>query len=339
MLQRETPAPAPETQAEATPKETPAPATPEAEPAAPEAQPEAEAKPAEEAPAPEAETPPEAQDAPEDGDLSQEESGLDDETKARLSKAIKKRIGKEKARQAELETKLAAAEKAAAEAAARAAEIAQALEAAKPMPVYAESANDPLAKAQDLNALQAEYHKAKTALRDAEALLDQGVPEEGIRIGNDVYTEQDLKAIKRNAKVMLEDSIPAKAQFLQAKQAFTQRAAQEFAYLQDKNSPDYIRHQAAFQALPVLRALPNADYIIGAVLAYEKSKAKSPAAAAAVPAKPKTSVSQVAASAAPAARARENGDGVARRKVESERQALLKKGNLTARETAAYFAL
>jgi hypothetical protein len=344
MLLRESakaPAPVP-AEAQATAPETQGEA-----PAEPEVQPEAQAKPEAEAKevAPEGEAPKEvAPDAEAEGDdLSQEHDGFDDDTKARVSKIVSKRLAREKAKAAEkltaLEAQVAQAAAEAAAAKARADELVKTLEAARPMPVYDAGPNDPLAKAEDLSALQAEYNKAKTALRDAEELLDQGVPEEGIAIGQQTFTESDLKAIRRNAKRLLEDQIPAKAQFIQAKQGWTQKASAEFTYLGDKNSQDYVKHMAAYQSLPMLRGLPNADYIIGAVLAYEKSKEqKSATKPVAVPAK-KAPASQVASSAAPVVRTREANDTKSNRDVDQKKQAILKKGNLTAKDAAAYFAL
>jgi len=344
MLLRESakaPAPVP-AEAQATAPETQGEA-----PAAPEATPEAVAKPEAEAKevAPEGETPKEVAPEPdaEGDDLSQEHDGFDDDTKARVSKIVSKRLAKEKAKAAEkltaLEAQVAQASAEAVAAKARADELVKALETARPVPTYEAGPDDPLAKAEDLPALQAEYNKAKSALRDAEELLDQGVPEEGISIGQQTFSESDLKAIRRNAKRLLEDKIPAKAQFLQAKQGWGQKAQSEFAYLSDRNTPEYVKHMAAYQSLPMLRGLPNADYIIGAVLAYEKGKEQKAAAKPAAAAPKKAPAAQVASSASPSVRTREPNDTKSNREVESKKQAILKKGNLTAKDAAAFFAL
>ncbi len=327
-------APVPETPAEA--EKAPAEAIPEAE-----AKTEVEVKEA----APEAETPVEAAPEAETEDvLSHEDSGFDDETKARISKIVSKRLAKEKAKAAEkltaLEAQYAQAQAEAAAAKAKADELLQAVQSSQPVPTYEAGPDDPLGKVSTLPELQTAYNKAKTALRDAEELLDNGVPEEGIAIGNQTFTESDLKAIKRNAKRLLEDQIPAKAQYLQAKQAWSQTVAKEFAYLNDKNSAEYVRHQAAYNTMPGLRNYPNSDYIIGAVLAYEASKAKKAEPAKVAPAvKPKPPASPVAASAAPSGRTRETGDVGTRREVEAKKTAMLKKGNLTAKDAEAFFAL
>ena len=340
MLKRET-APAPAS-IPAVADSAPVPETPAEAPAPVEAAPEAEAKPEVEAKevAPETEAAPEAE--AEGDDVLSQEHGFDDETKARVSKIVSKRLAKEKAKAAEklkaAEALVANAQSELATARARADELVRTIETSRPVPTYNEGPDDPLAKADSLPALQAEYNKAKSALRDAEDLLDRGVPEEGVTIGNQTFTETDLKAIRRNAKRLIEDQIPAKGNFLQARQAWGQKTAVEFAYLTDKNNPEYVRHMAAYQSLPMLKNLPNADYLIGAVLAYEKSKAK-PAEAAKPVLKAKAPASQVAASAAPAGRTREANDTGRTREVASQKAAILKKGNLTAKDAAAFFAL
>lgn len=325
----------------------PVPAAPAEAEAQAEAQPEGEAKPQvePESPVEAAETPAEAvpEGEAEGDDLSQDDGRFTPEQKAEISKIVSKRVSKLKGKEAEklsaLEAKVSQAETELAAAKARADAYVQAVEAAKPLPTYTDNPNDPLAKVATMQDLQAEYTKANSALLDAEELLDRGVPEEGITIGNQTFTESDLKAIRRNAKRLISEQIPQRSQFLQASGQWKQKAATEFAYLQDKNNPDYVRHMAAYQTLPVLRSLPNSDYIIGAVMAYEKSKEKAAAAAKPAPVKPKAPASQAASSAAPSARTREPSDVVRTRASDAEAKAIMEKGNLTTKDLTKFFTL
>lgn len=228
------------------------------------------------------------------------------------TKALKEQMEQTKAKLAELETKLSTA-------AAPAADAGKA--AAAPIVI---PANVPLGDVNDIASLGQRQQAAKEAIRYVEAVLDDQSQWQTItdpqnesreikvhKIGDQLYTESDLKKSMRVAKVTLEDHIPQRAQFLATKQQATQQAHVDFPFLTDKQSPGYQLAEAARRnpALALIQTMPNADWLIGALVEGKQAldarlaAAKKPAAPAAKPKVPsaKPSPDQVATSASGAA--------------------------------------
>lgn len=215
--------------------------------------------------------------------------------------AFEKRLGKEiaktKALKEQFESKLAALE-ARVNAQAPAPEVPQVT--AQPV-----SGGTPLAHINDPAALAKMKTDAMDAIDFVETTLEtpqawqtktdidprtqEEVHTKYVLIGNQAYTEADLRASRRQAKATLERHIPERAAFLQQRQNARQQAYQKFPFLTDKTSPDYQMAQAAWRENTWLHGLLNADEIIATqiegrkAIAAREAAAKAPAA----PAKPK----------------------------------------------------
>lgn len=216
--------------------------------------------------------------------LSPEPDTLD----PKLQKKIDRRIGKEVAKRKELERRLNELQGQLLE------RQSQPAGAKEETPIVALPGGVmPLANINEVQGLVQLQQQAKEAVRWAEAQLDAETPE--VQIEGHTYTRADLKGIIRNAKVTLEDHIPARYQFLTAKQQSQQAAYERYPFLKDRTSEEYVQAQTAYQQYPWLRNLPNADEIIGrqimgakyeVILAEEAKKKTAKTAAKAPPPKP-----------------------------------------------------
>ena len=203
-----------------------------------------------------------------------------------------------------------------------------------PLPVGA----PPLANIEDSSGLVALQQQAKEAIRWAEQQLDDfdGNP---IQLGDKNLGQKELKNIIRTARKTLEDDIPARAQFLQQREVVNKTAHEEFKFLTDKSSPDYVAAQSAYQAMPWLKNLPNAEWIIGVQIeglkalqakkaAAEKAKAKAPVKTAPPPAS-QASVSSNGGTTRVAAGTR------SQQEISAIRSGLSRKGNVSANDAIA----
>lgn len=298
-----------------------------------------EAQPAPETSA-ETETEGEAQAAPETTEeaneaLSNETGELDPKLKERINKRIGKEVGKRK----ELEKKLT-------EVQTQMLALQQQLQAkpqAESAPVAATpSAGTPLAEINDLSGLVTLQQQAKEAIRFAEEQLERDdFPAEGIVIGEQVFHKAQLREIRRNAKVQLEDHIPQRAQFLNSRTQMQQIAAEQFPFLGD---PSDERNLAVKTLLSnpqnaALRNLPHGELLAAAaVVGLQQMKANAAKSAkpnATAPAfkaaKPPSSQSAVSTDSTPLRSASVSAE---RQKLTAERDSLAKKGGLSGKEFA-----
>lgn len=182
----------------------------------------------------------------------------------------------------------------------------------------------PLAEINDPNALAALRSQAKEAIRFVEDTLETprawkartvADPDTGeevtvrvAKVGDQDMTEEQLRAVRRQAKLTLEDHIPQREQYLVARSKTQQIAHEEFPFLKDKQTAEYQQAQQLRQN-PWMQQNPHSEYIIGAYLFGLKKLAEAKAtakAAAATPAKPKVAQQVVRTSSdqtAPAATA------------------------------------
>jgi hypothetical protein len=265
-----------------------------------------------------------------------------------------KRLGKEVAKTKAIEAQMEAAKSRLAELEAK---LSQPAEPAVPAPVVV-LGNQPLPDVNDFAALQKMHQSAKEAVRFVEETLDnprawkkQTVtdPDTGdevevkfTTIGKDNYTEADLKASARRAKVTLEDHIPQRAEFLKARVTAQEMAAAEFPWLKDKSSPEYQMAQAARRdpGNAAIMAQPNADWIIGVQIEGRKAMEARKAAAKAPPPKPKAPAPKPANDqtvvSTSTATTRQPIGGAERQALEAERVRLSKKGGITAEDAVKF---
>lgn len=163
-------------------------------------------------------------------------------------------------------------------------------------------ANTPLAQVPDLAALNEVQRQARADWRAAEELLDRDDIAQGVKVGDRIYSKADLKAIIRDARVTLEDLVPARQQFLTAQAEAKQKTLEQFPYLLDRTSTEYMEHQAALRANPWLMTQPNADWIVAVqlegtrALAAKAEAAKKPAPEKKAAPKPKPAGDQTVVS-------------------------------------------
>lgn len=297
------------------------PQAPTEQPATPESAPAESAAP-EETPAAEAEGETEGNDVP-SHDISAE-------LKEKISRRIGKEVAKRKALEAQVNELRLQMEQS---------KQAQPEKPAPPIVPLPQGAV-PLAQIDTVAELTQLQTQAKEAKRFALEHLDRD-DFEPIQVGETVLDRKALKTIVRNADKTLEDDIPARFQFLQQKTQAQQVAFEAFPFLKDKSAPEYVMAEQARNAMPWIRNLPNADWIIGVQIEGLKSlanraKAKESKASTKPPvASSKPPASQTAVSAT-GGESRTPSAGKAASQVEALRSAMSKKGGVTANEAVAY---
>lgn len=253
-----------------------------------------------------------------------------------LKKKIDKRIGKEVAKRKALEAKVNELTLAMQQAQAQ-----QAQTPTPPVPIVPlPQGTVPLAQIDNVAELGKLHQQAKEAKRFAQEQLDND-NFEPFKLGETVVDRAALKAIIRNADKTLEDDIPARANFLQAKNQAQQAAFEKFPFLKDKSAPEYVQAQQAYLAMPWLKNLPNSDWIIGvqieglkALEAKEKSKAKS-AAKPSVPMS-KTPPAAQALVSSTGSDSRSASSSKTATQLEAMRNQMSKSGGVTANQAAQY---
>lgn len=323
-------------------EETPLEDAPDAEVEAPSVEPEPEEEPGN---AVDTSAPPEKTEDEADPDVHSHSTSFTPEQQ----KIFDKRLGKEIGKRSALETKLAEAE-------AKLTEKEAARANAPVPPIQSVPSNQPLGDIHDMAALGAHQAKARQAVRWADETLDSPKswktrvdtdPETGeetsVRvtyIGDKAYTESEVKGIMRNAKVTLEDEIPQRANWINARTHASQAAHQEFPFLVDKKSPEYAQAQQMLRD-PWLQMRPDAEWIAGvqvrglsamsaakaaAKAAEGKPKVKAPAA------KPSSDQAAVSSTAAPARAPLQSGQRAA---LAAENARMKAKGGVTQAEAVA----
>lgn len=254
-----------------------------AEPVQPDS-PEAESSDALEAPAAPEATQTEGEAKPEgeaDDVLSPESQQLDHKVKEKIQKRIDKEVGKRKALEAQLE-----------QVKQQMGLLAQQAQQVQPLaPVAPPVTTAPLPDIKDPAALVEYRNQAKQTVRWAEEVLDRDDIDQGVTIGEKTYTKADIKAIRRNAQVALEDKIPAQQEYFQQqtqaeqkRQQVWQVASAKFPFLA-KNAPEVEQAVAFFnQNAPGVMQSPAAAWIVGAYIqgikslpAEQQEPAKEPA--------------------------------------------------------------
>ncbi len=250
-------------------------------------------------------TPAEAEIDGGEDDVLSPKSSLD----PRIQERINKRIGKEVAKRGVLEAQMKerdariAALQAERDAALNRVDTTQPAPQA-PARQTAPPANQPLAEITDPSALADLRRQAREAIRFVEDTLetprawkDRTIqdPESGeeikvrtTKLGDQELTEDQLRAVRRQAKLTLEDHIPAREQYLAARAQTQQLAHQRLPFLKDKQSPEYQQVQQ-FLRNPWAQQNPHAEWIAGVyvkglkALEAEETAAKSAAEPATKP--------------------------------------------------------
>ena len=305
---------------------TPADQTPQPEPA--ESSASTEAAPAESV-EPEAQAP----EAQAEGTEAEDDS-VPSQITPDLQKKIDKRIGKEVAKRKALEAQLNELRLEVAKAQQGQQAQAQAAPVA-PLP----QGTTPLAQIEDFNQLQSLAQQAKEAKRFAQQQLARS-NFEPIQLGDQILDREQLNTIIINAEKTLEDDIPARTAFLQQRHQAQQLAYEKFPFLKDKSTPEYVQAQQAYMAMPWLKNLPNADWIIGVqieglkALAAKEKKSTGKSGKPSVPFSTKPPAGQTVVSSSGEART-PSGQRAAQT-LESMRAQMSKSGGVSAAQAAQF---
>ena len=148
----------------------------------------------------------------------------------------------------------------------------------------------------------------------------------------------------RNARVVLEDQIPQRAQFLAKRQQMETLAVQTFPYLKDKASVEYQHAQQIVRERPWLNSVPERDWLLGVhieglkAIEAKAAAAKKTAATKPAAAKPKTGNSQTEVSA-DSTSSRVPVTTQARQQLQAASDKLKAKGSVSGKEYAQHLAL
>lgn len=277
----------------------------------------------------------EAQDTEATADGSEaDDDSVPSQISPEVQKNINKRIGKEVAKRKAVEAQLN-------ELRLELAKNQQQAQAQVPdVPVAAlPNASTPLAQIENFNQLDTLAQQAKEAKRFAQQQLAKR-NFEPIQLGDQVLDQEALTTIIINADKTLEDDIPARKAFLSQRVEAQKLAHQEFPFLRDKSTPEYVAAQQAYMQMPWLRNLPNSDWIIGVQIeglkALEKKKmsANKPAKAGVIPSN-KPPSSQTVATAGSSDN-RTPAPSKTQAQIDALRQHLSKKGGVTTNEAVQF---
>lgn len=218
--------------------------------------------------------------------------------------------------------------------------------------------NHPLANVNDMGALVQHQQLAKDALRWAEDTLENPRawkvktdvdPQTGeetqtrvTMIGKESYDEAQIRAIRREAKITLEDHVPARREFLTQRAQAQKTTAEYYPFMKDKTSAEYQQAQSMLRD-PWVQMRPDADWIVATqimgikAIEQQRAAANKPAATAAAKpkpaAKPSNDQSAVSSSGSPS---RVTSDAQQRLAQQSDRKSLMAKGGITAADAATF---
>jgi len=206
--------------------------------------------------------------------LSPENHSLDPKLQAKIDR----RIGKEVAKRKALEAEVASLKQLVTE---RPQEVEK--EVHVPVP-----ANVPLAEISSLDALNQYKESLANDIVEAEMLLYSDFPPEGKQTKWGHITKDALIAALTQAKKTERTEIPAREKFLNTRTQVAQTASEEFPFLKDPTHPGYQMAKQALRDNPVLRAYPNAEYLVGLMVEGQLAlQARKTATAKPVVTKPK----------------------------------------------------
>lgn len=252
---------------------------------------------------------------------------------ARIREKVQKRVDEEVAKRKALEERIGALESSLKKAEA---------EKANPPPPMPKGTM-PLAEHTTMDSLLQYREQAKQAARWAKDQLAKDDIGEGVQVGDKLLGRDQIREVLRKAEIAMEDQIPARMNFLAAKEQASKQAVEMFPFLKDPNSEDYHAAVQAYRLNPWLQDLPNADFIVGVQVEGLKAlKARQEAAAKPKVEKPKPKPIPVAkpsgdqtAVSSGTSTPRVPTSTAAKSALDAQREKLRSKGAVTASEAAA----
>lgn len=200
----------------------------------------------------------------------------------------------------------------------------------------------PLSNIHDLNTLAAKRMEADTFRQKADDALALGPDDAGrFVIDGEALTKEQVIMVRRNASNIMNVQVPQRAQYIQMRQQAVQAAYEEFPWMKDQQSAEYQQALAIMNSSPAIRALPNAELVIGYHLEGQKAvlARKKPAATATAPvtkSKPPSDQSALGGGSTVSGRISEQAKG--RQNLSDEIGKLGSKGGVSVRDTAAFLA-
>jgi hypothetical protein len=253
-----------------------------------------------------AEEPADEEQPAEEEEQPSEEVPSQEEKSDKLPTGVQKRIDRAVRKQKEAEAK---AESLAKEYEAKLASM-QALVEQKVQTVPSDSPDSPLGGVNTIEELEKRRSDAESIVEWAEEALDR--EEEVVSVGGKDYTRAEIKAIKRQNERVLAREVPARLQFLQARQAVEQKVSGQFDWMKDKTSREYLVLQHQLKAIPELARRADGKELLaymieGAkVMLAKQNAAKEPAKKPTEKPKPKPPVVSVDSKVAPPPRRSES---------------------------------
>jgi hypothetical protein len=248
--------------------------------------------------------------------------------KERNQEKINKRIGKEVAKRGELERKLQEAQ---IREQALSSQIQRPAEQAAPPPTNLPGI--PLSNIHTPQELVKLQQEAKQTIRFVDQALDRDDIDQGIQVGDRVFTKAELKERRFEARVVLEDQIPQRAAFLQQRDQAVQAAIEKFPFYKDDKSPEFKRAQEIIKESPALRNAPHYLEIVGKLVLGEQALEARKTAAATTPPKaapkPKPPGDQTVSGAAAGGIERTAPGTRAEQALLAEREKIVANGNAT----------
>ena len=210
-------------------------------------------------------------------------------------------------------------------------------------PVVAPTPDNPLANVNDIDSLKKELVSAKETKLWAQQQLNRRDLANGVRVGDQTYTEDQFRDALNNIERRIEIDIPARAEFLTKRANADRLASENFEFLADASDERNRLMAQVLAANPSMASLPNARYLAAAAVEGQtqvnlrKALAADRQGTRPVKQGQQAPASQLAAGGAVGAATREIGGSRAKAALEAEMGRLKKSGHVSTRDVASYF--
>lgn len=196
----------------------------------------------------------------------------------------------------------------------------------------------PLSEINDAQGLNRLVSEAKQTIRECDALLYSDGINNGVQLGNRTFSKQEIIQAKMNAQTVLDEQIPVRARFLQAREQAAVAAAQKFPFLRNPASPEF-QEVVRLSQHPDFAAVRESPYALDIISTYVMSR--RPAAPVVAPPPPPRPVprapgDQTAISTNGVVTPRADPAARTAAAMEAEKKDLVGKGNVSSASARAY---
>jgi len=160
----------------------------------------------------------------------------------------------------------------------------------------------------------------------------QNIGKDYVEVDGREYDDDDIRNILTEAEEYLSEKIPARAQFLQQKQAWIQDTVSTFPWSTKQDGPEYelfvsIRDDQNYK--PLLDSLPNGDFVAATIVEGINAVKARQAKSQAKPKTTKTPPPEPSDAVAPPVQTKQT-------REQKKKQAILGKGNVSVDQFASY---